>query len=251
MPAVPAVFVHGVPERAAIWDDLRSHLGRDDHIAVALPGFEAPVPDGFTCTMDDYAGWLTAGVEAVAAQRGPVDMVGHDWGGLLALRVASTRPDVLRSWCSDYAALFDPATSWHTVATIWQTKGAGEDLMAGAEAASQADREAIAVGLGVPSDRAHLCALGDPTMDAAILRLYRSATDITTTWGPAVDAAAARPGLVLHGQRDPFLDEDACARVASRAGAEHQVLPSLGHWWCLQDPEGAASRLERFWKEVA
>lgn len=251
MPGVPAVFVHGVPERAGIWDGVRGHLDRDDHIAVDLPGFTAPVPEGFGCTMDEYAGWLTAGLEAVAAGRGPVDLVGHDWGGLLAIRVASTRPDLLRTWCSDAAGLFDPGATWYAIAAIWQAEGAGEEFMAGAEAASQADREATVVALGAPADRAYLCTPGDPTMDAAILRLYRSATEITARWGPAADEAAARPGLVLHGGNDPFLGEEGCRRVAARAGAQHDVLPGLGHWWCLEDPEGTAMRLERFWKEAA
>jgi len=247
---VAAVFVHGVPERAAIWDELRGHLGRDDHVAVALPGFDAAIPEGFGCTMDEYAGWLTAGLEAVAAETGPVDLVGHDWGGLLALRVASTRPDLLRCWCSDAAALFDPGARWHAVAAIWQTEGVGEDFMAAAEAAGQAEREATVVGLGAPADRAHLCCLGDPTMDAAILRLYRSATDITNDWGPAISGAAACPGLVLHGAQDLFLSAKPCERVAERLGAEHDVLPGLGHWWCLEDPPAAAARLERFWSGV-
>ncbi len=248
---MPAVFVHGVPERAAIWDDLRGHLVRDDHIAVALPGFEAPLPDGFGCTMDEYAGWLTAGIEALADGAGPVDLVGHDWGGLLALRVASTRPDLLRSWCSDAAGMFDPEAQWNAIAAIWQTEGDGEDFMAAMEALGQQEREATVVDLGVPAARAGLCSLGDPIMDAAILKLYRSATDITRRWGPDAEAAGASPGLVLHGEHDPFLDEEACARVVARIGAEHDVLTSAGHWWCLEDPKAAAARLERFWSPEA
>lgn len=247
---MPAVFVHGVPERAAIWDDVRDQLERDDHIAVALPGFDSPVPAGFDCTMDQYAGWLTAGLESVAASTGPVDLVGHDWGGILALRVASTRPDLLRSWCSDAAGIFDPSARWHTVAKVWQAQGDGEDFMAAMEATPAAEREAAAANLGVPADRAALCSLGDPTMHAAILRLYRSATDITSTWGPEVEGAAARPGLVLHGGEDPFVGERTCAKVTARTGAEHEALPGLGHWWCLEDPKVAAARLERFWNEV-
>ena len=251
MPLVPAVFVHGVPERAGIWDPVRSRLGRDDHIAVSLPGFEAPVPDSFGCTMDEYAGWLTAGIAALAAEAGPVDLVGHDWGGILAIRVASTRPDLLRSWCSDAAGIFDDAGRWHAIAEVWQTDGAGEDFMAGMEKASQPDREATAVALGVPAEHARLCSLGDPVMDAAILRLYRSAGDIPGAWGPTVDAATGAPGMVLHGAADPFLSERLCARVAARTGAQHDVLPGLGHWWCLEGPEAAAKRLERFWSEAA
>lgn len=245
-----AVFVHGVPERAALWDDVRALLARDDHIAVALPGFESPVPEGFGCTKDDYAGWLTAGLESLAAATGPVDLVGHDWGGVLALRVAATRPELVRSWCSDAVGLLDPGPGWHAIAAVWQTEQAGEDFMAGAEATSQAEREGTVVALGAPPDRAHLCSLGDPMMDAVILRLYRSAIDLATTWGATAGDAAARPGLVLHGEHEPFFSEAACRRVSERARARHEVMAGLGHWWCLEDPRGTVARLERFWSEV-
>ena len=32
---MPVVFVHGVPETAALWDDLRAVLGRSDTTALA------------------------------------------------------------------------------------------------------------------------------------------------------------------------------------------------------------------------
>ena len=47
---VTVVFVHGVPETAAIWDPLIAALGRDDVVALSPPGFGAPVPEGFEAT---------------------------------------------------------------------------------------------------------------------------------------------------------------------------------------------------------
>ena len=43
------IFVHGVPETAAIWDPLLAGLGRDDAITLSPPGFGAPVPAGVGC----------------------------------------------------------------------------------------------------------------------------------------------------------------------------------------------------------
>ena len=64
---MPAVFVHGVPETPAIWDDLRSHLGRDDVIALQLPGFGCPRPAGFGATKEEYVDWLVGELEPIAA----------------------------------------------------------------------------------------------------------------------------------------------------------------------------------------
>ena len=86
---MPAVLVHGVPETAEVWDPLRGELARDDVVALRLPGFGCPWPDGFGATKEEYAAWLVA---EVAALDGPVDLVGHDWGGGLVNRLVSTRP---------------------------------------------------------------------------------------------------------------------------------------------------------------
>ena len=94
---MPVVLVHGNPETAAIWDDLRLALGRDDVLALSPPGFGTPLPDGFAATGDAYRDWL---IEELRPIGEPVDLVGHDWGGGHTIRVAMERPELLRSWCS-------------------------------------------------------------------------------------------------------------------------------------------------------
>ena len=66
---MPIVLVHGNPETDAIWDELRSHLGRSDVIALSPPGFGAPVPEGFGATSDDYVSWLASELEAAGRAR--------------------------------------------------------------------------------------------------------------------------------------------------------------------------------------
>src|SRR6476659_246546 len=100
-----AVLVHGVPETPALWDHRIGHLSRTDIVTPALPGFTTDRPKAFGATMDDYAAWLIAELEAIGE---PVDLVGHDWGANHAFRLASQRPDLLRSWCIDTAGTFAP-----------------------------------------------------------------------------------------------------------------------------------------------
>jgi pimeloyl-ACP methyl ester carboxylesterase len=120
------VLVHGNPETAAIWDDLREQLGRDDVIALSPPGFGAPVLDGFGATSDDYAAWLAT---EVAKLPGPIDLVGHDWGGGHVMRLVIAQPELVRSWAMDIAGCFDPEYVWHERAQVWQTPGAGESAI--------------------------------------------------------------------------------------------------------------------------
>jgi len=120
---MPAVFVHGNPETASLWNELRSSLRRPDHVALSLPGFGCARPSGFGATKDEYADWLAEELERLGE---PVDLVGHDWGGFLAVRVASLRGDLLRSWASDATGAFDQGFEWHRWARTWQRPGDGE-----------------------------------------------------------------------------------------------------------------------------
>ena len=122
---MPAVFVHGVPDTQRVWDSVSSRLDRKDVVTPSLPGFGCPVRDGFAATKEAFVDWLLG---QLAALQGPIDLVGHDWGGLLVVRVVSLRPDAVRSWAAGGAPL-DREYVWHEAAKAWQTPGLGEKVM--------------------------------------------------------------------------------------------------------------------------
>src|ERR671937_199808 len=99
---MPAVFVHGVPDTSELWDPILAEIARDDVVTLRLPGFAAPVPDGFGCTKDEYARWLAGELRAIGE---PVDLVGHDWGSLLTQRIATTEPELVRTYTHVDAAV--------------------------------------------------------------------------------------------------------------------------------------------------
>lgn len=237
------VFVHGVPETSRVFDRLRSELASPDHEALALPGFGSPLPEGFEATMDSYADWLIGELE----RRDRPHLVGHDWGGLLAIRAVSLRPELVASWASDAAAAMDPRAEWHALAKVWQTPGEGEGFMDAQLSLDAAGRGDLLEAAGVPAEEA--AAMGaalDRTMADAVLSLYRSATRINDEWGPYfVDVPA--PGLVLVPSDDPFSSAENARRSADRAGARVRDLEGQGHWWMLSDPAGSAAVLEEFW----
>ena len=55
---MPAIFIHGVPHTYHVWDQVRSRLSRTDIETLTLPGFDSPVPSGFTATKDKYVDWI-------------------------------------------------------------------------------------------------------------------------------------------------------------------------------------------------
>ena len=233
---MPAVLVHGVPETERLWDSLRSRLDRSDVVTLKLPGFGTARPDG----LRGHHGRLRVLVDrAGRGHRGPVDLVGHDWGGGFTLRLVSLRPDLVRSWVLDAAGLADVEFEWHDFAKVWQTPGEGE--------AFWEQQMALAASLTGPGcswpsacpedDALTMAGAVDETMAGCILDLYRSATRVQEEWGPDF-ADVPKPGLVVIPTADPFLNAEAATRSAERAGARVETLEGVGHWWMVQDPAG-------------
>ncbi|ORV89447.1 alpha/beta fold hydrolase [Mycolicibacterium iranicum] len=244
------VFVHGNPETSAIWGPLTAVLGRDDVVLLSPPGFGAPLPDGFGATYPEYRDWLEGQLRTID---GPIDLVGHDWGGGHVMNVVMRRPELVRSWATDVVGLFDADYVWHDMAQVWQTPGAGEELIANMMSGGVAGRTEMLVSLGFPADIAAAVAEHqNDDMATAILALYRSAAQpAMAEEGRALESAAARPGLSLLATEDPYIGaNDNRRRAAERAGARTEVLEGLGHWWMLEDPKRGAAALTSFWETL-
>lgn len=245
-----AVFVNGNPETAAIWEPLLAELDRTDVLRLSPPGFGAPIPDGFACTVLGYRDWLIAELEALGT---PANLVGHDVGGGCVLTVAMARPDLLRTWVSDSLGVFDPNYVWHDLAQGWQTPGTGEksvaDLLGGT--VGKRTERMVRGGISRPV-AARLAAAQGPEMGRAILAFYRSAAQpVMAELGRDLPAAAARPGLAIIATEDHFVGSEAIRRrSAARAGARVETLDGLGHWWMTQDAPRGARALAAFWAQA-
>jgi Predicted hydrolases or acyltransferases (alpha/beta hydrolase superfamily) len=239
-----AFLVHGVPDTSALWDRVRSHLKRDDVIVFSMPGFGAPLPSGFEPTKESYAQWL---VERIAEVGEPVDLVGHDWGSLLAQRVASLRPDLIRTLAFGSGPV-DADYTWHDMAQLWQTPGVGEEIMAAMT--PEALGVALADQMGeAPAAQAALHV--DDTMKQCILTLYRSAVNVGAEWQAGVEAVAGRfPSLVLWGRDDPYVTAEFAERAAARLGGRLVLFDDSGHWWPLTKPAETAAALEELWRST-
>ena len=242
------VFVHGMPETREIWSPLREIL---DGEAVALPGFGAARPEGFTGTKDAYAEWLGEMLKGVEE---PVDLVGHDLGALLTMRVASALDVPLRSWAVDVANIFHPRFAWPERVRNLQTPGIGEEMLQAARDVDPDDPRSTASRLierGVPRDLAMaMGAAHDEVMSRSILDFYRSAVpNVGASWWKDLPGPARSRGLVLL-LPDPPAAEAMSLEVAERLGAETARLDDLDHCWMAEAPQVVAPVMERFWSSL-
>lgn len=236
-----AVFVHGVPDTHRVWNDVIHHLKRTDVVALSLPGFGEPVPDGWTATKEDYVAWLIQQLETFEE---PVDIVGHDWGALLTYRAVSLRGDLIRTWAAGGAPC-DSTYVWHDAAQAWQTPDVGEQVM------QMMTPEAIAPALQqaglTPAQAEEVGRHVDPLMKDCILKLYRSAKTVGAEWEADL-AKITKPGLVIFGADDPYVPARFAALLGEKTKArEVMVIEGCGHWWESERPAEVAAALERHW----
>jgi pimeloyl-ACP methyl ester carboxylesterase len=236
------VLIHGVPETADLWDDVRERL---DHpsVALRLPGFGSDRPDGFTATKDAYVDWIADEIKRIDE---PVDLVGHDWGGGFSVRIGMKYPDLVRSWVTDVGGVVHPDYVWHDFAQIWQTEGAGEEFWAGSLATPADVGAATYQGFGLDERAAaKLWGMADATMASCILPLYRSATpNPYADWADSF-AKSEKPCLVINPTGDPFTSANRSPEVAEVFGAQLATIES-GHFWPMEKPDEGAKILNDF-----
>jgi pimeloyl-ACP methyl ester carboxylesterase len=119
--AEPALYVHGLGGSSANWTDLAGLLShRLDGQAIDLPGFGRSDP-ARSYTIPAVADRVIRWIEH--SDRGPVHLFGNSLGGAIVVRVAGTRPDLVRTLTliSPAMPFLDPRRSAHgrMVPLLW------------------------------------------------------------------------------------------------------------------------------------
>jgi pimeloyl-ACP methyl ester carboxylesterase len=257
--AEPGLFVHGLGGSATNWTDLMGLLaGAVDSEALDLPGFgrSAPPRSG-RYTLGAHARAVVEHLERRA--RGPVHLFGNSLGGAVSIRVATDRPDLVRT-----LTLVSPA-----LPNRRRTRGSDprlpllllpglSALVARALAAQSPEHRARAVldlcfadpssvprqrveeavaevrrrnGLGHAQDAFTASLRG--LLGAHALRGERS------LWARAARVQA--PTLLVWGDRDRLVDVALAPRAARTFPRSHLlVLPGVGHVAQMERPEVVA-----------
>jgi pimeloyl-ACP methyl ester carboxylesterase len=218
---MPALFLHGNPDSADLWDGVIARL-RPHHRCLApdLPGFGRSIaPKDFDCSFENLARFVDGLVQAIGIGE-PLNLVVHDYGGAFAVAWAATHPEKVRRLVVMDHPFFVSAYRWHLWARIWRTPLLGELSML------TMNRWTFVYSLRVGSPKLpddyirRAYANTTPDTKRMILRLYRAADpEEFRRWEPRMLEARVRiPTLALWGN-DPYV-RNLATKCATHSGTQ-------------------------------
>jgi pimeloyl-ACP methyl ester carboxylesterase len=230
----PVVFLHGwgLDHKAYKRALARLVAAGSRVLAPALPGFggSASLSDD-RCTIEGYAGWLTAFLDAVEVDE-PVVVMGHSFGGGVAIRFAHDHPKRVKglvlinsigasAWTTRGVALRSmaqrPLWDWgiHFPADLWPLRQARRVLP-------------VLVSEALPN------VVRDPRSFVRVAALARHA-DLTGE----LEALKRRrlPVVVLWGKRDRLVTRESFDEMCRVLGDPRTHTVDGTHAWLISDPD--------------
>ena len=265
-----ALLIHGLGGQSTNWTDFMGLL-RDDvtQAALDLPGFGHSPPE----TDGNYSlSALTQAARDVLSHEvdqggGPVHLVGNSLGGAIAVRLAATSPELVRTLVLTSPALPDLVPRRHTMGVpLIALPGVGEHVwhrMAKVPAERQVNAM-VALNYANPSavsqtrrreaiadyERRYVQDHAGHALSGSARGLLRSflASGTDNLWRQAAEISC--PTLVIYGGRDRLVRPKKARKVAQiMPAARVVVLPRVGHVAQLEAPRLVGALVADFWNE--
>lgn len=249
-PGEAVLFVHGNPDSGADWMPLMKPVAEfATVIAPDLPGFgTAGARTDGNYTVSGYAGFLHALIEELDIER--VHLVAHDFGGPFATTWAAQHPDRVASMTLVNTAVLI-GYRWHRLARVWRTPAIGELMMR----LTTPKVARFVVGHdnpGLSKQWVEIIAghLAPGETKRAVLHLYRSTRREDTEGLVPRLREHDHDTLVVFGDADVYIPvEQAHRQVGPFPRAEIHVLPGVGHWSWLEQPDQVAAHVVPFLRQ--
>jgi pimeloyl-ACP methyl ester carboxylesterase len=236
----PVVLLHGLGGGAANWALVADALVASRRVvALDLPGHGGSDPLSRGAGVDDYADAVAGAIAARADA--PAVVVGHSFGGQVALRLAERHPELVRALVlvvsSGVASLSRRTTTAGRVTSL---------IRPGRWVAPLAVRHAGHVWFRTLAFRPFLVADAAALSAQAALAFFaeiREHRDVRGAFRALVadrrrdDVAIACPALVLWGSEDAIVPVEHGIILARCLGAPLRVVPDCGHLLIAERPD--------------
>ncbi|MGH9339692.1 MAG: alpha/beta fold hydrolase [Acidobacteriota bacterium] len=223
----PVVLIHGIPTWGYLWEGVMQGLSKSRRVLVPdLLGFGySDKSDRFDRSIDNQAKMLAAWMEKIGLAL--ADFVGHDIGGGVALRLAVSFPEKVRSLCVMNTVCYD---SWPVEMMLQLGHPSARRLMS-ASAYIAVLSKALRQGFASSPSKKFVQGLLTPyRTEVGKVSLIRNATalntNLTTELTPRLSHIMA-PTLILWGENDVF------------------QLVKYGEWLARDIPEASLIRISK------
>jgi pimeloyl-ACP methyl ester carboxylesterase len=258
----PVVLLHGFPETSHSWMAELEALGESGFEAVAFDqrGYcSGARPDATEAYSVDH---LTEDVLAVSRSLGSdrFDLVGHDWGAMVAWAIASRHPDLLRTvtvLSTPHPLAFGAALSEEggdqqgrsSYIEVFRQVGVAERALLGEDGSGDGLRAMFAAsGLENPADvDVFVDAMREPGALTAALNWYRANTVEALSGVGAITV----PTMYIWSTEDIALGRTAAeaTRDFVRGPYRFEVLEGVSHWIPESAPERVNELLLEFLRD--
>lgn len=231
--ATRVVLLHGIPGSAGSWGGVTQALGGAADVVIPdLLGFGASPRS--TALEDLHAHAQARAVASMLDELGgePAVVVGHDFGGPIALTLMAQRPDLVSGLGLLATNTFaDTPIPFPLSTVLWPVVG-------GATARLLFSRPSLML----------MARTGESLGDAAQVRAVRTIFEgslrrLRALYAP-VEAALSQvsvPAFVGWGERDPFFPVAQGERTAAAVGVPLRRYPGAGHFLPQERPDEVAS----------
>ena len=244
------LLLHGFPQTSGSWLEVAGRLADRGLRAVAVDqrGYSpaARPTDVAAYAMPELVADTCAFIDALG---GPVDLVGHDWGGVVGWQVAARHPERVRTWTAvstpnqlalnDALAADDDQRERFGYIRVFREPGQAEAALL----PDDAKRLRRLYGPTVAPERidADVAALQQPGALTAALNWYRA-----TPPGQSDDLGLVTvPTTYLWGTEDVAFGRLAAEGSARYVDADYTFVPldGVGHWVPDQAPDAVAAEI--------
>ena len=250
-PKGTVLLLHGFPETLHAWKDISPALAKDYEVhAFDWPGYglsSRPAPEKFSYAPKDYARVLKEYIRKANIDTSTLTIYATDIGGLPALLAAQEEPDIARTIIvGDFAPLNRPQ---HMVGNLQALKSQPSSDVVRAALNNNRDEilenafrrglrkdEQFEISQDFKNDMLQGWTQGNLTSADAFYHYYSHFTRDQEHFEANLARLKTRV-KVIWGEKDFYINKDMGIEFASKANVDITVLPNIGHYPHLQNPE--------------